>query len=297
MANLRVVVRGLARNPLFVAVAALSLALGIGANTAMFSLLDQIILRTLPVKNPEQLVFLYHPGPLMGSNSTDEGGGPSFSYPMFRDLQKQQTPFTGLAAARNTFVSLAYKNSASHGNARMVSGNYFDLLGVRSAIGRLLGEDDDNSIGSHPVAVLSYNYWDSRFGLDPSVLNQTLAINGYPMTIVGVAQKGFTSDRLGDPPDVYVPITMRAAIESDFNGFNDRQNYWVTLLARRKPGVTIERAAAEINVPYRAGLAQDEQLLRQPRADFLARFRAKKILLKPGEHGRGELREEGREPL
>jgi predicted permease len=297
MTNLRVVVRGLARSPLFVAVAALSLALGIGANTAMFSLLDQFLLRTLPVRNPEQLVMLYHPGPVQGSNSTDEPGGPSFSYPMFRDLQKQQTPFTALAAARNTFVSLTYKNSALHGSARLVSGNYFDTLGVRPAMGRLLGEDDDRIFGGHPVAVLSYRYWDSRFGLDPAVLNQTIAINGYPMTIVGVAAKSFTSERIGDPPDLYVPVTMHHAIESDFNGFTDRQVYWVTLFARLKPGMTMDRAAAEINVPYRAGLAQDEQLLRQPKGDFLARFRAKKIVLKPGEHGRGELREEGREPL
>src|SRR5215475_15500571 len=116
MANLRVVLRGLARNPLFVAVATLSLALGIGADTAMFSLLDQMLLRSLPVRNPQELVCLYHPGPIQGSVSSDEADGPSFSYTMFRDLQQQQTPFTGIAAARSTFVSLSYRNSASHGS-------------------------------------------------------------------------------------------------------------------------------------------------------------------------------------
>ncbi len=139
MSRLRVVLRGLARSPLFVAVATLSLALGIGANTAMFSLLDQLLLRALPVRNPQDLVLLYHPGPLQGSISADEDGGPSFSYPMFRDLQKQQTPFTGIAGARGRFVAVAYKNSAAHGDARLVSGNYFQLLGVRPALGRLLG--------------------------------------------------------------------------------------------------------------------------------------------------------------
>src|SRR5262245_22494727 len=109
MANLRVIWRGLARSPLFVAVATLSLALGIGANTAIFSLLDQMLLRALPVQHPEELVSLYHPGPSQGSVSTDEMGDPSFSYPMFRNLQKQQTPFTGIAGARSRFVSIGYR--------------------------------------------------------------------------------------------------------------------------------------------------------------------------------------------
>src|SRR5688572_19344612 len=159
MANLRVVLRGLVRAPLFVTVAVVSLALGIGVNTAMFSLLDQVLLRTLPVKNPHELVYLYHPGPVQGSSSSDEKDSPSFSYPMFRDLQKQQTPFTALGASRSTFVSLAYHNNASHGRARMVSGNYFELLGVRPAIGRVFNKDDDRTPGGHPLAVLGYQYW------------------------------------------------------------------------------------------------------------------------------------------
>src|SRR5215510_5904733 len=137
MPNLRVVLRGLARAPLFASIAVVSLALGIGVNTAIFSLLDQVLLRTLPVKNPQELVLLYHPGPLQGSSNSDEPGGAPFSYPMFRDLQKQQTSFVGLAGSQAFFASLAYHNSSSHGRARLVSGNYFDLLGVRPAIGRL----------------------------------------------------------------------------------------------------------------------------------------------------------------
>jgi hypothetical protein len=188
MANLRVVLRGLVRTPLFTLVAILSLALGIGANTAIFSLLDQVLLRILPLNNPYELVYLYHPGPLQGSVSTDEADGPSFSYPMFRELQKEQTPFTGLAGARLQFVSLAYRNSASHGMARLVSGNYFEVLGVRPVIGRLFTAEDDRTPGGHAVAILSYGYWSLRFGSDPSVLNQTLNVNGYPMTVIGVAQ-------------------------------------------------------------------------------------------------------------
>jgi predicted permease len=297
MGNLRVVLRGLGRSPLFALVATLSLALGIGANTAMFSLLDQMLLRQLPVQNPQELVNLYHPGPFQGSVSSDEPDGPSFSYPMFRDLQKQQTPFTGLAGARGTGVNLSFRNSASFGRARLVSGNYFDLLGVRPAMGRVIGESDDEGIGGHPVAVLNYRYWESRFGLDPSVLNQNLVVNGYPMTIIGVTQKGFGSEKLGDVPDLYLPITLRKEIEPGFNGFDDRRNYWVSLFGRLKTGVSRERAAAEVNVSYRAGLEQDVQLLRQPKGDFLARFKAKKIILKPGEHGRGSLQREAGDPL
>ena len=296
MANLRVVLRGLMRSPLFVVVAVVSLALGIGVNTAMFSLLDQVLLRTLPVKNPHELVYLYHPGPVQGSSSSDEKDSPSFSYPMFRDLQKQQTPFTALGASRSTFVSLAYHNNASHGRARMVSGNYFELLGVRPAIGRVFNQDDDRTPGGHPLAVLGYQYWSQRFGSDPSVLNQTIMVNGYPLTIVGVAQKGFGSESLSSLPDVYFPISMQEVVEQRAS-LNDRQNYWVTLFGRLKPGVDRQAAEAAINIPYRAGLQQDEQLLRQPHADFLAQFRAKKIILKEGQYGRGGMRDEGRRPL
>src|SRR5580698_6888727 len=173
MANLKVILRGMMRTPVFSSIAVVSLALGIGANTAMFSLLDQFLLRTLPVKNPEELVFLYHPGPAQGSVSNDEDGGPSFSYPMFREMQKEQTPFSGLAGGRPMSASLAFRNHALPGAVHMVSGNYFDVLGVKPTMGRLFTEDDDRTEGGNPVIVLAYNYWISRFGGDVSVLNQS----------------------------------------------------------------------------------------------------------------------------
>jgi putative ABC transport system permease protein len=295
MRNIKVVLRGLARSPLFAAVAVVSLALGIGVNTAIFSLLDQVLLRTLPLPNPHELVYLYHPGPVQGSSSTDEQDMPSFSYPMFRDLQKQQTPFTALGASRSTGVSLSYKNNASPARGRAVSGNYFEILGVRPAIGRLFTDDDDRTPGGHPVAVLGYAYWSRQHGADVSVLNQTVMVNARPMTIVGVAQKGFGSESLGSAPDVFFPISMDQEIEG--RPLQDRKNYWVTLFGRLKSGMTRQRAETEINVPYRAGLLQDEELLQQPRADFLARFRAKKIILKEGQYGRGGMRDQGRGPL
>jgi predicted permease len=285
------------RTPVFSGIAVLSLALGIGANTAIFSLLDQFLLRTLPVKNPQELVFLYHPGPAQGSVSSDEDGGPSFSYPMFREMQKEQTAFTGLAAAQSMNTSLAFRNHALPGTARLVSGNYFELLGVKPAMGRLFSEDDDRTDGLEPVVVLNYSYWISRFGGDVSVLNQSIFVNGYPMTIVGVAQKGFAGERLGNSPDIFVPISMKKAVTPDWDSFQDRKNYWISLFARLKPGSSLAQASAAINVTYGAQLEKDVQLLKQPSPTMLQRFRAKKIVLRPGQYGRGGLREESRQPL
>jgi predicted permease len=299
MASFRIVLRGLLRTPLFTAIAIVSLALGIGANTAIFSLLDQVLLRTLPVQNPRELAYLYHPGPVQGSSSSDEGGGSPFSYPAFREMQKEQTAFAGLAGARAQQVSLAYKNSSSHGTARLVSGNYFGLLGVRPAIGRLFTEEDDRTPGGHPLVILGYSYWLSSFGADPGVLNQTINVNGYPMTIVGVSQKGFGAEKLGAPPEVYVPICMRKEVTPDLNAntFSNRRDYWVTLFGRLQPGQTLKQAEAAINITYRGQLQQDVELLRQPKPDFLARFKAKKVILREGQYGRGSLRDETRRPM
>src|ERR1700722_15320488 len=223
MTNFKAILRGMIRTPVFSGIAIASLALGIGANTAMFSLLDQFLLRTLPGKNPQELGYLYHPGPAQGRVSSDEDGSPSFSYPMFRemqrDMQNQRATFNGLAAGSSMGASIAFHNAALHGAAHLVSGNYFELLGVRPALGRLFSEDDDRNdgTGGHPVAVLSYNYWTSRFGADVSALNQILLVNGYPMTVVGVARKGFMGERLGDSPDIYAPISMKKALTPDWD--------------------------------------------------------------------------------
>jgi putative ABC transport system permease protein len=300
MKTLIIALRGMARAPVFSGIAILSLALGIGANTAMFSLLDQFLLRTLPVKNPSELVFLYHPGPAQGSVSSDEkDGGSSFSYPMFREMQRDQTTFAGIGAASGTRASVAFHNNALPGSVHLVSGNYFELLGVHAALGRLFAEDDDRNdgAGGRPVAVLSYNYWTSRFGADVSALNQTIIVNGYPLTIVGVAQKGFMSERQGDSPEIYAPISLKTALTPDWNGLQDRQNYWIPLFARLKPGVTPAQASAGINVTYRGQLEKDIQLLKRPSPAFLQQFRVKKIVLHPGQYGRGGLREQSQRPM
>jgi putative ABC transport system permease protein len=294
---MRTILRGLARTPAFSLVVIVSLALGIGANTAIFSILDQLLLKALPVQNPEQLVFMYDAGPTQGSYTSDEDGGPSFSYPLFREMQKQQSTFQGLAGSYNASANLSYRDNAVPGRARLVSGNYFDVLGVRSAMGRLIQPDDDRTPGQNAVAVLSYQYWTSRFGGDPSVLNQKLIVNGTPMTIVGVAQNGFCGERQGVFPDIYVPLTMKREMTPDWNGLDDRRDYWVIMFGRLKPGMSLTQAQAGINVTYRGQIARDVDLLKHPSATVLQQFRAKKLTLRPGEGGRGDLRQQTRSPL
>ncbi len=297
MPHLLHIIRSLVRTPVFSLTAVVSLALGIGANTAMFSMLDRVLLRTLPVKDPHELVFLYHPGPSQGSTSTDEPGGASFSYPMFREMQQQQTPFTGLAGRFTVSSSLAYRNNALPGSTFLVSGNYFSVLGVGPALGRVFSEEDDRVPGGHSVVVLGYGYWKNRFAEDVTMLNQPMIVNGYPMTIVGVAHPRFLSEVPGTTPDVFVPISMQREMMPDRDALSNRQDAWITLFARRKPGTTIEQATTAINVTYRSQLEQDLAVITNPDQEFRTRFRAKKIELKPGDFGRGTLRDSSRTPL
>src|SRR5690348_16167964 len=225
MTSLTRAFRTLAKTPFVTAVAVLSLALGIGANAAIFSLFDQILLRPLPVRDPGRLVNLGAPGPKSGSTTCNDAGDCTqvFSYPMFRDLERAQTPFTAIAAHRAFGANLAYEGQTLNGEGALVSGSYFPTLGLAPALGRLLGPADDQTIGAHFVAVLSYTYWDTKLGHDPAVLDKNLVVNGQPMTIVGVAPRGFDGTTLGGRPEVYVPITMHEVLNPWFRGFDDRQ--------------------------------------------------------------------------
>jgi predicted permease len=300
MPNLRLALRTLFKSPFVTLVAILSLSLGIGANSAIFSLFDQILLRPLPVPNAGELVNFASPGPKPGSNSCSQAGSCDevFSYPMFRDLERVQTSFAGIATHRNFGASLGYKGTSLSGEGLLVSGSYFPVLGLNPALGRLLTAEDDTSVGGHFVVVISHDYWRTRFELNPTVLSETLVVNGQAMTIVGVAPRGFAGTTLGYRPDVFVPVTMRGLMSPGFTGFENRRQYWAYVFGRLKPGVSIEQARVAINGPYRAIINDVEAPLQKGMSEqTMARFKAKEIAMEDGARGQSSLDNEARAPL
>jgi predicted permease len=299
MANLKFALRMLLKTPVITSVAVVSLALGIGSNAAIFSLFNQILLRPLPVVEPERLVNLEAPGPKPGSDSCNQAGNCDevFSYPMFRDLQREQTVFSGVAAHRPFGINVAYQNKTVSGEGVLVSGSYFPALGLVPALGRLLGPEVDEPIGGHPVMVLSHEFWQSHLGGDPDVLGRTITINGQPLSVVGVAPAGFRGTTLGVRPMIFVPITMRSAL-SRFEGFEDRRAYWVYLFGRLKPGVPIDQARAALEPLYRGILAEVEAPLQvNMSAQTRARFVSKPIPVRDGRHGQSRMDEDAGGPL
>ena len=302
MKNLRLAFRTLTKTPFITAVAILSLALGIGANAAIYSLFDQALLASLPVEEPERLVNLSAPGPKPGSQSCTEAGDCDvvLSYAMYRDLERAGDGFSGLAAHRGFGANLVTGEETVSGEGVLVSGSYFPVLGLRPALGRLLGPEDDRNIGQHAVAVLGWGFWKNQLGGDPQILNQRIVVNGNAMTVVGVAAKGFDGTTLGNRPDVYVPISMRSAVEAYFppEEFENRQSYWVYAFGRLAPGVTMERAAAELNVVYKNIVNEVEAPLQEGMSDqTMALFREKELVLEPGWRGQSTFHENARTPL
>jgi putative ABC transport system permease protein len=243
--DIRLAVRGLRRSPLFAIVAILSLALGIGANTAIFTLIDQILLRKLPVKNPDQLVMLYQEGAHNGSNM----GSRAHSYPIYQEYQKRAEPLSEVICRRLIETSVAIDNQTERLAAEMVSGNYFTMLGVPPVVGRVFNSEEDDRVHmGHPVVVLSYDYWMRRFNGDPSVAGKKILVNNYPMTIVGVSAKGFAGLDPSRAPQIRVPIQMKEAMapEWDWLHMDDERSRWVQVFARLKPGWTVESAQAPL---------------------------------------------------
>lgn len=305
MANLRLALRTLRKTPFVTAVAVVSLALGIGANSAVYSLFHQMLLRPLPVSEPERLVNLGAPGPKPGSTSCNNAGDCEevFSYPMFRDLEKEVgraggTTFTGLAAHRSFGANLAYQGRTSTGEGMLVSGGYFSTLGLAPALGRLLGPGDEPSVGEARVVVLGHDYWRTQFGARTDVVGENLVVNGQPLTVVGVAPAGFHGTTLGSRPDLFVPITLRGLMSPGFDGFENRRSYWAYLFARLAPGVGVERAAVAINVPYRGLIDEVEAPLQEGMSEAtMAQFRAREITVEPGARGQSQLHRDAGAPL
>ena len=243
--DLRLAIRGLRRSPLFAIVAILSLALGIGANTAIFTLIDQVLLRKLPVKNPDELVMLYQDGIHMGSNM----GSRMHSYPIYQDYQKKAEPLSEVVCRRLIAASVSIDNSTERVQAELVSGNYFTMLGVGPALGRVFNsQEDDQAYGGHPVVVLGYDYWVSRFARDPGVIGKKIFVNNFPMTIVGVSAAGFAGLDPAEAPQIRVPVLMKTEMTPEWNWLDpsSRRARWVQVFGRLKPGYTIESARAPI---------------------------------------------------
>ena len=296
--DIRYGLRMMGKNPGFTAVAVLTLALGIGANTGIFSVLRQVLLQRLPVPHPEELVLLYAPGVRSGHIESDEvDGSESLSYPMYVDLRDQNRVFAGVAAKADFPVSVALRGQTERANAELVSGNYFDTLGVHASIGRLLSPSDTVAAGGNPVVVLGNGYWQKHFGGDPGVLNQSVMVNNRLMTVVGVVQPGFDGIQLGMVPDVYVPITMKPVITPNWDGLNDRKDYWVKVLARLKPGISATQATAALAPTYHALLENELPLNTGLNEQEKKEFEAKQLVLRDGARGRPILENDTRPQL
>jgi predicted permease len=290
MQDIRYGLRMLAKSPAFTVIAVLTLALGIGANTAIFSLLNQVLLRQLPVRNPQELVILKSPGPQHGHVWSDGDSSEVFSYPLYKGLAKNTSVFAGVITRYEFAASVSNQGQTDRSSGELVSGNYFDVLGVRPALGRVLSSADDDVQGAHPVIVLSHGYWTQHFAGDPGVLNKVLLVNNTEMTVVGVVQAGFTGLQVGQLPDFFVPMTMKPQMTPIRNGLDDWNDSFLAVLARLKPGVSAAQAQAAINVDYRPLLEQQAATthMRKGGKDE-QEFLNKKIVLYPGAQGRTTL--------
>jgi len=286
--DVRFGIRMLAKNPAFTAIAVLTLALGIGANAGIFTILQQVLLRRLPVPNPDQLVLLYSPGPRQGHVSSDESedGAESFSYPLYTTLRDHNPVFSGLAAMDTYSTALTYRGHTDRVQGYVVSGNFFETLGVKPALGRTLEPSDTATLGGAPVVVLSYGAWKSRFGGDPGILNQGILVNNKPMTIVGVTESTFDGTQPGFIPQLYIPITMVASLDVPPRDLTRHNDSWIKLIGRIKPGMSIEQAFAGLQPAFSALLRDELPLFTGWNDKEQAAFLDRKMILRTGAHGR-----------
>jgi len=294
--DIRYGLRALRKTPLFSAVAVLTLALGIGANAAMFSLLNQIVLRLLPVDRPEQLVIVRETGNHFGNTY----GANTISWPMFEDLRDNNQVFSGMFCRFPATVTIGYRDQPAQIPAELVSGSYFPILGVGAALGRTIAPDDDAIPDSRPVVVLSYKFWQSYFNGDRTIVGRTIYLNSQTMTVIGVAQPGFDGVELGAPAKVFVPIMMKTEMTPHSDGLKDRRRRlsWVTAYGRLKPGVSLEQAQLSLQPLMHSILeveVQQPEFTRSATAADRQVFLRNRIELLPGsENG---LREYMRTPL
>jgi predicted permease len=295
--DLRFALRILRRSPVFTVIAVLSLALGIGANTAIFSLLDQVLLRGLPVREPQRLLVFHvaehFPGWGMADNHESV-----FSYPMYKDFRDRSRVFGGVMARAGAPVSVSDGGATERAGAEIVSGNYFEVLGVLPLVGRTIVPEDDGAPGAHPVVMLSAGYWKRRFGSSPAVLGRKITVNGHPMVVIGVAPFGFHGVIGGRTPDLFVPIAMQRQITPTWDALNDYEIAWLSVFARLKPGMSMAQAQAGMQTVFRPMLA--ELLARTGRMRSLKaerEFLSMKLSLLSAVQGINEMRRQFEKPL
>ena len=294
--DLKYGIRQLRLNPGFTLAAVLSLALGIGANTAIFTLFDQIVLRLLPVKNPRELVQLRVEGGRAGSQSGD--GLHTFSHPAYLALRDRNTVFSGLTGQLVQSASLVGEDRSEMIRVGMVAGNYFNVLGVQPHLGRLLTPDDDRTRLGHPVAVLQYDFWQKRFAGASEIVGSSIRLNGSPFTVIGVSAPGFEGTDVGLQTQVWTPVTMKPVITPTWDALDDERYAWFYLFGRLKPGVSIEEAQAAMRVLYRQ--RQEEELQGQFFQRFpetRERFLRQSFTLIPAARGQSNIRLTFERPL
>jgi predicted permease len=298
--DIRYALRTMARSPGFTAIAVLTIALGVGANTAVFSIVNALLMRTLPVEKPEELAIIGDPK----SVNQQSGGSPRvdvISYPLYLELLQTNEAFSSIAAAgrpTNARVTLGEPGEDKNGesvNLRIVTGNYFSTLGTNAVLGRTFTQQDDSSQGSAPYVVISNGYWHRRFGGERAVLNRTIRVNGYPVTIIGVTPAGFFGDVVGEKPDLWLPMMMQSSIMPGRNWLDDATISWLMLIGRRKPDVSLDAAAASVNVGLQR--VAHSGFVSQFEADDQRQFQKLKVLVTDGSKGLSNLRNRFRKPL
>ena len=290
--DIRYAWRSLLKSPGFAAVTLLSLALGIGANTAIFSLVDKLLLESLPVERPRELVLLNPEGIRSGWTS----GPMTWSYPAYTGIRDAQQVFTGLLAERTDSVNFAFEGATQRVAGTIVSGNYFEVLGVRALMGRVLSPEDDKVRGGHPVVVLSHGFWVEQLGARPDILGQTVRLNGYPFAVVGVSEKGFNGLEVGESVDVIVPVAMLRQVATYGDAIDSRGAFIFNVYGRLKPRISREQAEAQMQPIYLAQLELDVAGMGAP-APSDERWRQEKVLLQDGHRGTSGMRGDLETPL
>jgi predicted permease len=291
--SVRQALRAMGRSPISTAAIILSLTLGIGATTAILSLADQVLLRTLPIRDPGRLVQLRWNGLFVGNAMGSIGWGNLIPYPLYEQLRKENEVFEDMFAVAPAGIHLAVGDESEPASAELVTGSYFPTLGVQPALGRLLAEDDNLQENAHPVVVLSYDFWQNRLGGDPAVVGRTVRINNYPMTVVGVAESGFRGMDWLQPPSLWVPMMMKAEVTPPWSGIRERRARFSHVFGRLQPGITREQAEASLQVWFHSYLQVDTTSEDWPQltAQQLREYLGSRLDLLPGGQGDTSMRD------